>query len=213
MIRTKKAAFYLLAALLAGCVPVVSLNPLFTKDEIAFDEKLVGTWVDDPNDPRNSWEFSRLDETAAVGLLESWKEDITKFYRLNLTDEEGRKGSFAVCLVKLGERRFLDIFPDRFPSGEQDAEKMKLVYNAFFFQPVHTFLRVDSVGEQLVLRMTDDDRLKELIQTEPNAVPHEVVDDRLILTAFPKDLQAFVTKYAGDERLFPSDITLTRKTK
>lgn len=212
MTRAKKLAFYLLAALLAGCVPVVSLHPLFTTDDIAFDEKLVGTWVDDPNNSKTTWEFSRLDESARENpLLEPWKDEIAKFYRLKLTDEEGRKGSFAACLVKLGDRRFLDVFPDRYPSGEQDAEKTTFVYNSFFFQPVHTFIRVDALGEKLVLRITDDDKFEELVQAEPNAVRHEVVEDRPILTAPTEALQAFVAKYAGDERLFPSDITLTRK--
>jgi len=212
MTRTKKLAFYLLAALLAGCVPVVSLQPLFTTDDLVFDEKLVGTWVDDPNNSKTTWEFSRLDESARENpLLEPWKDAIAKFYRLSLADEEGRKGSFAACLVKLGDRRFLDVFPDRFPSGEQDAEKTTFVYNSFFFQPVHTFIRVDALGEKLVLRITDDDQFEELVQAEPNAVRHEIVDDRPILTAPTEALQAFVTKYAGDERLFPTDIALTRK--
>lgn len=212
MTRTKKLAFYLLAALLAGCVPVVSLHPLFTTDDLVFDEKLVGTWVDDPNHSKTTWEFSRLGESAKENpLLEPWKDEIAKFYRLSLADEEGRKGSFAACLVKLGDRRFLDVFPDRFPSDESDIEKMKLVYNGFFFQPVHTFIRVDALGEKLVLRITDDDQFEELVQAEPNAVRHEVVDDRPILTAPTEALQAFVAKYAGDERLFPTDITLTRK--
>ena len=142
----RKVAFYVLAALLAGCAPIVSLNPLFTKESITFDEKLVGTWVEDPNDPDVTWEFSRLDESDAQGILEPWRDEITRFYGLKITDKEGRKGVFAACLVKLGDRLFLDVFPDRFPSGEQDIEKMKLAYNGFFFLPVHTFIRVDAIG-------------------------------------------------------------------
>ena len=191
--------------------PIVSLHPLFTKENIVFEEKLVGTWVKDPNDPEVTWEFSRLDESAAQGPLEALRDEITKFYRLNITDEEGRKGSFAACLVKLGDRLFLDVFADRFPSGEQDIEKMKLAYNGFFFLPVHTFIRLDSIGEQLAIRLTDDDRFEELIQAEPTAIKHEVVDDRPVLTASTKELQAFVAKFAGDERLFPNDLTLQRK--
>jgi len=209
--RMKRSVFYLLAILLAGCAPIISLHPLFTKENIVFEEKLVGTWVKDPNDPEVTWEFSRLDESAAQGLLEPWRDEITKFYRLNITDEEGNKGTFAACLVKLGGGLFLDVFPDRFPSGEQDPEKAKLVYNAFFFQPVHTFIRVDAIGEQLTIRITDDDRFEELIGAEPAAVKHEIVDDRPILTASTKELQAFVAKFAGDERLFPNDLTLQRK--
>jgi hypothetical protein len=211
--RTKRPIFFCLAVILGGCVPVVSLHPLFTGDDIVFEEKLVGTWVNDPNDPKVTWEFSRLDETDAQGPLEAWQDQITKFYRLNLTDEEGRKGVFAACLVKLGDRLFLDVFPDRFPSGERDIEKMKLGYNGFFFLPVHTFIKVDSLGEQLAIRLTDDDQFKELVQAEPAAVKYEMVEDRPILTASTKELQAFVAKYAGQERLFPNDLTLTRKTR
>ncbi len=209
--RTKKLALGCVAALLAGCAPILSLHPLFTKDTLTFEEKLVGTWVKDPNQPEVTWEFSRLDESAAQGLLEPWRDEITKFYRLNITDEEGRKGSFAACLVKLGDRLFLDVFPDRFPSDEQDVEKMKLVYNGFFFVPVHTFIRVDSIGEQLAIRVTDDDRFEELVQADPKAVKYESVDERPVLTASTKELQAFVAKFAGDERLFPNDLTLQRK--
>jgi hypothetical protein len=211
--RTKQLAFYCLAALLAGCVPIVSLHPLFTKDEITFDEKLVGTWVEDGNNPEATWEFTQLRESDAVGILEPWRGDIAKFYHLSVSAKDGGKGSFAACLVKLGDRRFLDVFADRFPSDEQDPEKMKLVYNWFFFQPLHTFIRVDSLGDQLVIRMTDDDRFKELTEAEPTAVKFEMVDKRPILTASTKDLQAFVTKYAGDDRLFPNDLTLVRKSK
>jgi hypothetical protein len=212
-VKNKNLAFCLLAILLAGCVPIVSLHPLFTKENIIFEEKLVGTWVKDSNNPEVIWKFSRLDESAAQGPLEPWKEEITKFYGLNITDQDGRKGSFAACLVKLGDRLFLDVFADRLPSGEQDIEKAPLVYNGFFFLPVHTFIKVDSIGDQLVIRVTDDDRFKELIQAVPAAVKHEIVDDRPVLTASTKELQEFVTKFAGDERLFPNDLTLSRKAK
>lgn len=211
--KAKKLACYLLAILPAGCVPVVSLHPLFTRENLVFEEKLVGTWVKDPNDPEVTWAFSRLEESAAKGPLESWREDITKFYRLDITDQDGRKGSFVACLVKLGDRLFLDIFADRFPSGEQDIEKMPLAYNGFFFVPVHTFIRVDAIDGQLRLGITDDDRFKELVQAVPTAVRHEMVDDRPILTASTGELQQFVARFAGDERLFPNDLALVRKSR
>jgi len=210
---TRRFAFCCVATLLAGCVPVVSLHPLFTKENITFEEKLLGAWVKDPNKPEVTWVFSRLDPSAAEGILEPWREEIDKFYRLVITDEEGRNGSFAACLVKLGDRLFLDVLPDRFPSDEQDIEKMKLPYNGFFFAPVHTFIRVDSIGEQLTLWITDDEQFKELVEAEPTAVRYEEVNERLVLTASTKELQAFVAKHAGDKRLFPNELTLMRKAK
>jgi hypothetical protein len=211
--RTKKLLPYCLAALLAGCVPIVSLHPLFTRGTIAFEEKLLGTWIEDGNQPQVTWEFTHLEPSAARLLPAELHDSLDKCYHLNIADDEGRKGSFAVCLVKLQDKLFLDIMPDRFPSGEQDPNQMKLVYNAFFFTPVHTFVRVSSLGEQLKIRLTDDEGFKKLIQADLKAVKYDVIDDRPVLTVSPEELQAFVAKYADDERLFPSEVTLTRKSK
>jgi hypothetical protein len=213
---TKKILFYGLAALLAGCGPIFSLQPLFTKENIVFDEKLLGAWVQDPNKPANAWEFARLDEAGAGTLADEYKDDLKRFYRLNVTSEENNtvhKASVVACLVKLGDRLFLDAFPDKFPSGEQDIEKLPLLYNAFFFVPVHTFIKVDLTGSQLKLWLTDDDEITKLFEAEPTAVRHETVDRRPILTASTEELQAFVLKHAGDDRLFANEITLTRKNK
>jgi hypothetical protein len=211
--RTRKLLPYCWAALLAGCVPIVSLHPLVTKDTIAFEEKLLGTWAEDGNQPQVTWEFGHLEPSAARLLPAELRDSLDKCYRLNIADNEGRKGSFAVCLVKLQDKLFLDIMPDRFPSGEQDPNQMKLVYNAFFFTPVHTFVRVSSIGEQLKIRLTDDDGFKKLVQADLKAVKYDVIDDRPVLTASPEELQAFVAKYAADDRLFPSEVTLSRKGK
>jgi hypothetical protein len=78
---------------------------------------------------------------------------------------------------------------------------------------VHTFVRVDSVGQQLKLRVTDDDDFGKLLESEPKAVNHEMVEDRPVLTASTRELQAFVAKYADDERLFSEEVTLTKKDK
>ena len=211
--KAKKTAFYVLAALMAGCVPVASLHPLFTKETLVFEEKLLGTWVEDSNKPEITWEFARLDAATVENLPKQLQDEVGKLYRLNVTDNEGRKGVLIACLVKLKDGLFLDVLADKFPSGDYDPEKMKLVYNAFFFLSVHTFVRIDALGDKLKLRLTDDDGFRKLIEAEPKAVKCETVEERIILTASTEELQAFMIKYAADERLFPNDVTLTRKSK
>ena len=211
--RKKRLACGCLAALLAGCVPIVSLHPLFTKDRIVFEEKLLGTWAEDSNQPQVTWEFARLEGSAAERLPAPLRDEARQYYRVNITDDEGRKGSFAGCLVKLQDRLFLDLLPDKFPAGEQDPERMALVYNAFFFLRVHTFVRLDLTGDQLKIRLTDDEAFKKLIEAEPKAVKHDTIDDHPVLTASTEELQAFVTKYADDERLFPNELVLTQRDK
>ncbi len=214
--KAKRIAFYCLAALLGGCGPIFSLQPLFTEENIVFDEQLLGTWVEDPNKPETAWEFARLDAADVGPLGEDLKDDPKGFYRLNLTSKDAdkaRRGSVIACLGKLGNHMFLDVFPDKFPSGEQDMEKMPQAYNVLFFVPVHTFIKVDRAGNQLKLRPTDDERFAKLLEAEPAAVKHETVDNRPILTASTKELQTFVLKHVGDDRLFAAEMTLTRKSK
>ncbi len=176
----------------------MSLHPLYTEEDVVFEEKLLGTWVDDPDDPKTTWEFSHAEAEE-------------KAYKLIYSDGEGKKGSFGVHLVKLGNRLFLDVFPDQFPSEQQDWEKMNWAYNYFFFESAHTFIKIDSIEPQLKMRRTVSDDMKELLKEDPNVIKHELVEDKIILTASTKELQVFVLKYAYDIRVFPAKIILNRK--
>jgi hypothetical protein len=53
--------------------------------------------------------------------------------------------------------------------------------------------------------------MAELLKENPSAVEHTSVGDRLVLTGSTKELQAFVLKYADDERLFTDEVALSRK--
>ena len=196
--KVKKLLFYLLAALLGGCVPVMSLHSLYTKENVVFEEKLLGTWVDDPNSPETIWEFRRIDKTK-------------KEYKLIISDDENKKGSFVAHLVKLEDSLFLDVFPDEFPCDTEDPNKTDWLYNVFFLVPAHTFIKIDSIEPQLKMRLTDDEKMLELLEQDPNAVKHASIEDRLILTASTKELQAFVLKYADDERVFANEVVLNRR--
>lgn len=209
--KAKKILFYGLVVLLGGCVPVLSLQPLFTRQTLAFDEQLLGTWVDDANAPDTSWQFARLEPAAAEKLPDELEGLSEKVYRLSLRDKENRQGTFLAALVKLDGKLFLDVFADKFPSGQEDIEEMALFYNAFFFVRTHTFIKIDAIGPQLKLRLTNDDELQKLIEAEPNAVPFVSADDRIILTAATPVLQAFVTKYADDARVFADEVILERR--
>ena len=211
--RMKKILFYALAVLMGGCVPIMSLRPLLTSEDLVFDEKLLGTWVQDVNDPSDAWRFTRLDEASIGRLADRIEGEIDKAYRLDITDDGAHKGSLVACLVKLGDRHFLDIFADKLPSGQTDVEEAKLPFNAFFLLPTHTFIKVETIADELKLRLTDDEKFQELIEAHPDAVKHEMIDDVPVLTASTRELQAFVAKYADDERLFANEILLRRKAQ
>jgi len=196
--KTKKLLSYMLAVILGGCVPVISLHPLYTEKDIVVDKKLYGTWVDDANNPKTTWEFKSIDEPKNA-------------YKLIFSDEEGMKGSFVAHMVKLQNRLFLDIFPSELPWEPEDPNKMDWPYNSFFLIPAHTFVKIDSIEPQLKLRLTLESKMEELLKENPSAVEHTSVGDRLVITGSTKELQAFILKYADDERVFTDQVTLSRK--
>ncbi len=206
--KTKKVLFYGLAVLMGGCVPVVSLQPLVSKDTLVFDPQLLGVWHDEPG---TTWEFARATSSDADALPEGVGTD--KAYRLDFRDEEGRKGSFLACLVKLDEKLLLDVFPRAFPSGQEEADKTVLPYNTLFFVRAHTFIRVDQISNQLRMRLTDDEAFEKLIEAEPNAISFVAGDTAPVLTASTGALQAFVLKHADDEQLFVNEVVLTGKSQ
>ncbi len=118
----------MLAILLGGCIPVISLHPLYTEKDIVVDKKLCGTWIDESGDMKSTWEFECIDEPKNA-------------YKLIFTDENGKKGSFVAHLVKLENRLFLDIFPSELPWEPEDPNKMDWPYNSLFLIPAHTFAR------------------------------------------------------------------------
>ncbi len=203
--QAKKALFYLLAALLGGCVPVMSLHPLYTEKDVVFQERLLGRWVDDPNSPKTTWEFNRIEEPKNA-------------YNLVFSDEEGKKGSFIAHLVRLRSvgtpgksRLFLDVYPSEPPEEMEDPNKLELPYNYFFLIPTHTFIKIDFNGPQLKIWLTNGEDMEKLLKEEPNAVKHTFIEDKLILTAPTKELQDFILKYADDKRVFKGEIVLDRK--
>ena len=188
----------MLAVILGGCVPVISLHPLYTEKDVVVDKKLYGTWVDDANSPKTTWEFKNIDEPKNA-------------YKLIYTDEDGQKGSFVAHMVKLQNSLFLDIFPSELPWEPEDPNKMDWPYNTLFLIPAHTFVKIDSIEPQLKLRLTLESDMKDLLKENPNAVKHTSVGDRLVITGSTKELQEFVLKYVDDENLFTDQVTLSRK--
>ena len=213
--NAKKLLFYLLAVLLGGCVPVLSLHPLFNEKDVVFDEKLLGTWVENPN---TTWEFSRTEEPKNAYKLiytHQEKEDA----------KEKAKGSFIVHLVKLKDKLFLDVHLGESPFDMIEKQHRTAVpgevkdpnrfdswlYNTLLLIPAHTFIKVDSIDPNLTMRLTDDEKMKKLLEQDPNAVKHTLLEDKPVLTASTNELQAFVLKYADDSRLFTDAMVLGRK--
>ena len=196
--NARKLLFYVLAGLMGGCVPVVSLHPFYTKENVVFDKKLLGTWVDDQNEPDTIWRFESIDEPKNA-------------YKLIFTGEDGLKGSFVTHLVKLKDHLFLDVFPSEMPWDMEEPNETDWPYNLLFMIPAHTVIKVDAVGDELKLRLMLETQLEKLLEEDQDAIAHIEIDDRPVLTASTKELQAFVLKYADTDKLFTDEIVLKRR--
>ena len=181
--RAKKAAFYLLAVMLGGCV-LTSLHPLYTDEELIFEEKLIGKWSGE----NNLWEF---------------REGEPNTYQMRIFD--GQEGRFVAHLVKLGDMLFLDIFPDSETLGEPQG------FYGFHILPVHTFMKVEQIEPKLQLRAMNYNKVSEMLKDDPNLLKHEVVEDRIVLTASTEQLQEFIVEYAGEDGVFAEATEFTRR--
>lgn len=152
--------------LMAGCIP--SVHPLYTEQDLIFDSSLIGEWVN--QDGNESWTF-----TKSAG----------KEYKLVYMDKDARKGEFVVHLLKVDDRRFLDLYPVSPDLKENDFYKGHLL-------PVHTFMRVEQIEPTFQMAILKLDWLKKFLQENPGAIRHEKVDDSILLTADPKELQGFL---------------------
>jgi len=203
--KIKKLLPFTLAFVIAGCVPVWSLHPLYDDKHIVFDEKLLGTFTENKEDTILTWEFTPTAEPNTYRLIYS---------SLSKEEPNAVKGLFEARLVKLDGHFFMDIYPKEGPwgNGQDELNKTKWPINAFFMLPVHTFIKVEILESELKIRLTDDDNLKKLLKADPNAVKHEVVNDNPVLTASTQQLQSFVLKFADSNQLFSDEHTLIRKT-
>ena len=173
------------ALVVAGCIP--SLQPLYTDKTTAFDPALVGFWVQDNSD--STWAFVQKE---------------TNTYGLTYADKEGKPGQFEARLVKLGDKYFLDLFPE-------DPRQIENAYYKFHLLRVHTFLKMSLDGSTLQLAGLDPGWLKRQLDADPAILRHATVNDMIVLTASPEELQKFVRRHADDKDAFSAVINLTRK--
>lgn len=166
---------------LAGCIP--SLNPIYTSDDLVFDQAIVGEWT--AAQGGSNWVFTKQDDKA---------------YRLAFTEKDGKQGIFTAHLAQVGDVRFLDLFPVKKSSDEAGF------YRAHFV-PIHTVYLVRSTSPKLELKAIDLGWLADYLKQHPGAIGHVGEENRILITAPTKDLQQFLLKHLDR---FTGDITLQR---
>ena len=167
------------ALLFSGCL-VTSIHPLGTGDDIIFDENLIGMWMENDDD---FWTFSK-GEKNTYNLIISGDDNVEEF---------------SAKLVKLCDKLFLDIYPERLDTGNIVTDVLML--------PTHTFLRFSRKESELSLGFTDPEWFTDRIdQNEEIDIEYLITEDEVItLTASTEELQVFYLKHADDDEFFDLD--------
>ncbi len=210
----KKRLTLLLALITAlfmfsGCI-VTSINPLYTKDTVVFEEKLLGTWKDIGEHDDEMWRFTKhKGNDPAYDLM------IIQDYHMRGIDKmhysiEGRQNDFAVksegisrfvaVLIRLDGQLYLDMYPEVQEGGH--------VWYYLHTIPVHSFMKIDLEGDSLKLSFLNIDYLgKKIDNGEDIGVEYVVPQEEkyMILTSPTEKLQEFMMKNADNEEMFTTD--------
>jgi len=185
-------AFGLLVVLLNSCV--YSLFPIYTDDTLVYFPELLGRWEMEGDE--DYIEFSNLpaekDLFGNSSETESAEPAKVKNYRVVIM-EDGDKKDYVGHIAEIGKDFFLDLYPN-----VQD-------YDATLYSnlmPVHTFIKLKFIDDQLDLTSFDLEKLKNLFESNLIRLRHEYVDGSILITAQPKEIQKFLDRYSDDESVF-----------
>jgi hypothetical protein len=178
------AAWLIVAAAGAeGCL-VLSLNPAYDDDTIAWDPNLLGSWVD-------------ADDKASIDVERGdWKS-----YRVRYVHPV-ETGVLTGYLTIVGNQRFLDVMPLR---GEDRGS---------FVIPVHAVLHVELAGDRLDLTPLSYDWFSDRIREgQPIAGLGAVLDQKenALVVSPTAALRTWLRVQAPDSPMFGASATFTRK--
>lgn len=214
--------------LLTGCVPVDSLNPLYTDKDLAFDESLLGSWVGPDNG-----------EEGGLEIL-AREKDGKKSYLLLMTDKDKdlkvfKKTVYHASLVKLNEHLFLDVVPQSFePESTTYSLQVQSGKGGPTIQPAllkigeasylefqngapngkigahvrraHWILKVVRKEKNLQLDWADDEEFRRAVQAGTVKLPSTLLGEGknkdVVITASTQELQKFIADHADDKTFF-----------
>lgn len=176
---------------IAGCVP--SLQPLYTEQDLVTDSRIEGLWLEEENlmtgKAKSTWNFLKVTDKPAYEVI------VTR---------DGRSSRFSAHLVKLGDKMFMDTYP-----LEMNLENVNEYYKMHFIKG-HIFAKI-SIDEKNVLRVAtlNYNWFANQYKDGKITLPHEEVENQIILTGSILELQQFVKEHADDA--FGEPIVLRRK--
>lgn len=180
--RAWRLAFAAVAALLSSACLVVSLQPVYEPETIAFDPLLLGTWI------------ASEDGTTVTVERGEWHS-----YHVTIEERDDRT-RLSARLTRVGEQLFLDISP----LDGADVPPLLL--------PAHDLYRVELNGDELSLADLSYERLERLARDGNAGLAMTVdARKNVVITASTSELRQWLIAHVADEGLFDAPTQLRRK--
>ncbi|MBZ5552768.1 MAG: hypothetical protein LAO21_08625 [Acidobacteriia bacterium] len=186
MKRAKIMLILLLVLSLYGCVPQLSLYPLWDKEHLANELALRGTWVN-------------ADGTESIQFMEKDQERYLVVYSMK-DEKESAQSSYTMHAVRLDGTLFFDFEPDQTALEERLKPELYLpLVNA------HFLARANVQGDELRMAVLDDEAFLNKVKNEKIDIRYErpnPANDDHVLSAKTAEIQKFFSKHAADQDLW-----------
>jgi hypothetical protein len=203
--KTRSIIFVAMILLFSSCL-VKSLHPFYTKESVAFDANLVGTWKGKRG---STWSIENIKDKILrennVNSIAELDESDQKMYEkhkdayfVSITGDD-EDAFFLVVPFKIENQLFLDFSPFFVDLKINSLTQTHLIGS-------HSLVKLDILdNEKVSLKWFDEDRIKELFQQNKIKIKHEKIrnsffDEEILLTAQPKELQKFIKKYMASNK-------------
>jgi len=219
---------------------VYSLFPIYTEDTIMYKPELNGTYQNGNTTikfaPGTDIEITSLQVTsdnpdeyyvsngdtirdmklvseAIMSEFEQELADNAKFYKMTIIEKNDESKNeiqeFRTHLVKIDDEYFLDLYPYVHGEGIGRQEgKNKYVYINVL--PVHTFMKIEFENDKLALTQFNLSKLRDLFKSNLIRLRHEMLENEVLITAQPKEIQKFIQKYSRDPSVYEKTETYDR---
>lgn len=186
-----KRALLVTLLFVTGCV-VQSIGPFCTDKSVIYVREAIGEWTLQ----RDSG------DDVSTNAIRAWvfAGDVATNCTLKAFDKENLGATFEVKFFKLGKETFLDVIPSE-PSDENKINS----YWGWTTRAVHTVCKVGLDGNELTLIPLDYDWFKKKLQNGKATLPYAGnLEELPLVTASPKQWEAFLSKHAASPDAFPN---------
>lgn len=225
----KKSVFLIvgLSIMMSSCV--YSLFPIYTDDTLVFKKELIGSWQSgettitflpssmvneisvsfEPDDymiyKGDTIRDKQRMEDAITSELQGILNKNQKGYKMTISEGE-KSFSYLVHLVEINDEIFMDLYPWTEGLFEKDVPT-PLASNALL---VHTFYKMEVDREHFKMIDFNLPMLRNMFKKNMIRLRHELLEDEVLITAQPKEIQKFIEKYATNPEVFESTNTYRR---